>query len=93
MNQPLQIEPIKNFVILVIDTIIIKIQSPSKYLNTVIKHECSHHCFLFDESIQCTHVYVLTFTGFARAMSVNGSGQFTDYVATRWYRSPELLLG
>lgn len=31
--------------------------------------------------------------GFARAMSVNGSGQFTDYVATRWYRSPELLLG
>lgn len=31
--------------------------------------------------------------GFARAMTVNGSGQFTDYVATRWYRSPELLLG
>lgn len=31
--------------------------------------------------------------GFARAMTVNGSAQFTDYVATRWYRSPELLLG
>ena len=31
--------------------------------------------------------------GFARAMTVNTSGQFTDYVATRWYRSPELLLG
>ncbi|XP_058941068.2 cyclin-dependent kinase-like 5 [Pocillopora verrucosa] len=31
--------------------------------------------------------------GFARAMTVKGSGQFTDYVATRWYRSPELLLG
>ncbi|KAL9972041.1 hypothetical protein ACROYT_G018280 [Oculina patagonica] len=31
--------------------------------------------------------------GFARAMTINSSGQFTDYVATRWYRSPELLLG
>ncbi|KAK3701730.1 hypothetical protein QZH41_018893 [Actinostola sp. cb2023] len=31
--------------------------------------------------------------GFARAMTTNGSAQLTDYVATRWYRSPELLLG
>ncbi|CAB3980727.1 cyclin-dependent kinase-like 5 isoform X2 [Paramuricea clavata] len=31
--------------------------------------------------------------GFARAMSSNSSAPFTDYVATRWYRSPELLLG
>ncbi|XP_057314086.1 cyclin-dependent kinase-like 3 isoform X2 [Hydractinia symbiolongicarpus] len=31
--------------------------------------------------------------GFARAVSDSGSGQYTDYVATRWYRSPELLLG
>ncbi|KAI3418851.1 Cyclin-dependent kinase-like 1 [Globodera pallida] len=29
--------------------------------------------------------------GFARIMSVNEI--FTDYVATRWYRSPELLVG
>jgi cyclin-dependent kinase-like len=29
--------------------------------------------------------------GFARTMSVGG--RYTDYVATRWYRSPELLVG
>ena len=50
----------------------------------------AHHCYLFDEH---TSMFALTFAGFARAMTVNGSGQFTDYVATRWYRSPELLLG
>lgn len=38
-------------------------------------------------------VHHLIIAGFARAMTVKGSGQFTDYVATRWYRSPELLLG
>lgn len=38
-------------------------------------------------------VHHLIVAGFARAMTVKGSGQFTDYVATRWYRSPELLLG
>eukprot|EP00118_Oscarella_pearsei_P015051 m.133027 g.133027 ORF g.133027 m.133027 type:complete len:701 (+) comp38097_c0_seq5:59-2161(+) len=31
--------------------------------------------------------------GFARTMSTHGSVPFTDYVATRWYRAPELLLG
>lgn len=29
--------------------------------------------------------------GFARTMSIGG--KYTDYVATRWYRSPELLVG
>ncbi|XP_066928896.1 cyclin-dependent kinase-like 5 isoform X2 [Clytia hemisphaerica] len=31
--------------------------------------------------------------GFARSITDSGTGQYTDYVATRWYRSPELLLG
>ncbi|XP_071786349.1 uncharacterized protein [Asterias amurensis] len=31
--------------------------------------------------------------GFARNLGGNGTGNYTDYVATRWYRSPELLLG
>ncbi|ELT94328.1 hypothetical protein CAPTEDRAFT_145467 [Capitella teleta] len=31
--------------------------------------------------------------GFARNLHKNGSANYTDYVATRWYRSPELLLG
>ena len=30
--------------------------------------------------------------GFARSVA-NRTGPYTDYVATRWYRSPELLLG
>ena len=30
--------------------------------------------------------------GFARALSPSG-GAYTDYVATRWYRAPELLVG
>lgn len=31
--------------------------------------------------------------GFARTIQTRDSqGQLTDYVATRWYRSPELLL-
>ena len=31
--------------------------------------------------------------GFARTLSSVDYGSLTDYVATRWYRSPELLLG
>ncbi|CAD7971380.1 unnamed protein product [Amoebophrya sp. A120] len=31
--------------------------------------------------------------GFARTMSKTSSSELTDYVATRWYRAPELLLG
>lgn len=30
--------------------------------------------------------------GFARILSKNNAGGLTDYVATRWYRAPELLL-
>jgi cyclin-dependent kinase-like len=31
--------------------------------------------------------------GFARTNSATEGGELTDYVATRWYRAPELLLG
>ncbi|XP_077864308.1 uncharacterized protein LOC100378564 [Saccoglossus kowalevskii] len=31
--------------------------------------------------------------GFARNLTGSGNANYTDYVATRWYRSPELLLG
>jgi cyclin-dependent kinase-like len=31
--------------------------------------------------------------GFARMVTASDFGSLTDYVATRWYRSPELLLG
>jgi hypothetical protein len=36
---------------------------------------------------------ILSLAGFARSLHKNGSANYTDYVATRWYRSPELLLG
>uniref|UniRef100_A0A669Q3L7 Cyclin-dependent kinase-like 5 n=1 Tax=Phasianus colchicus TaxID=9054 RepID=A0A669Q3L7_PHACC len=32
-------------------------------------------------------------TGFARNLSEGSNANYTEYVATRWYRSPELLLG
>lgn len=31
--------------------------------------------------------------GFARNLSEGTDANYTEYVATRWYRSPELLLG
>lgn len=31
--------------------------------------------------------------GFARMIGPEGGGAMTEYVATRWYRAPELLLG
>lgn len=31
--------------------------------------------------------------GFARSLKQNASAVYTDYVSTRWYRSPELLVG
>lgn len=31
--------------------------------------------------------------GFARSVQLKAGERMTDYVATRWYRSPELLIG
>jgi cyclin-dependent kinase-like len=31
--------------------------------------------------------------GFARGIRVDSNFQYTDYVSTRWYRAPELLVG
>lgn len=31
--------------------------------------------------------------GFARSLSKKRDAVYTDYVSTRWYRSPELLVG
>lgn len=35
----------------------------------------------------------LLLPGFARNLSEGTDANYTEYVATRWYRSPELLLG
>lgn len=39
------------------------------------------------------HTLKLCDFGFARTVSSDDMGNLTDYVATRWYRAPELLLG
>lgn len=31
--------------------------------------------------------------GFARTLNKSDNHKFTDYVSTRWYRAPELLVG
>lgn len=36
---------------------------------------------------------ILLILGFARLVSYADDPHYTDYVATRWYRAPELLLG
>jgi len=37
-------------------------------------------------------LFVFVCVGFARNIT-HSAANYTDYVATRWYRSPELLLG
>eukprot|EP01137_Pigoraptor_chileana_P016535 Opistho-2@73444 len=43
--------------------------------------------------ISSDYVLKLCDFGFARTLAPKGGGRYTDYVATRWYRAPELLLG
>lgn len=39
------------------------------------------------------HIFMFLLPGFARNLSEGTDANYTEYVATRWYRSPELLLG
>lgn len=53
---------------------------------------------MFSSELVCNQMIdnvgnLLSYSGFARAITGSGTGQYTDYVATRWYRAPELLLG
>jgi len=50
------------------------------------------YLILFITAIRCDLSLKLCDFGFARTMPTK-MGDMTDYVATRWYRSPELLLG
>ncbi|EMP25675.1 Cyclin-dependent kinase-like 5 [Chelonia mydas] len=47
------------------------------------------------ENLLISHCDVLKLCdfGFARNLSEGSNANYTEYVATRWYRSPELLLG
>jgi cyclin-dependent kinase-like len=51
-------------------------------------------CFISISSLRSRLSFAsMCLTGFARTISSRGGQVLTDYVATRWYRSPELLLG
>ncbi|XP_072040924.1 uncharacterized protein [Amphiura filiformis] len=59
------------------------------HMNDIIHRDIKPENLLISED----DVLKLCDFGFARNLGGNGSGNYTDYVATRWYRSPELLLG
>ncbi|EDO41721.1 predicted protein [Nematostella vectensis] len=61
--------------------------------NGVPAHRVRNYIFQLIKAIKWCHQNDVIHRGFARAMTVNSSAQLTDYVATRWYRSTELLLG
>jgi len=62
-------------------------------VNFCHKHNCIHRD-VKPENILITknHVVKLCDFGFARLLTGPGD-EYTDYVATRWYRAPELLVG
>ena len=61
-------------------------------------HWCHHHDIIHRDIkpenllVNSDHTLKLCDFGFARTVA-EGEAQLTDYVATRWYRAPELLLG
>ncbi|CAJ0558101.1 unnamed protein product, partial [Mesorhabditis spiculigera] len=56
----------------------------------------AHNCIHRDvkpENILLTKSDVVKLADFGFARIINNTEMYTDYVATRWYRSPELLVG
>lgn len=45
------------------------------------------------ENILVTNNNLIKLCDFGFARTLNMEGIYTDYVATRWYRSPELIVG
>jgi len=62
-------------------------------VNFCHKHDCIHRDVKPENILITKHsVIKLCDFGFARLLT-GPSDYYTDYVATRWYRSPELLVG
>lgn len=59
------------------------------HMNDMIHRDIKPENVLVTENNTCK----LCDFGFSRNVPTNKVGQLTDYVATRWYRAPELLLG
>ncbi|XP_044730258.1 cyclin-dependent kinase-like 4 isoform X2 [Chrysoperla carnea] len=56
------------------------------------KHNCIHRD-IKPENILLTHNGVVKLCDFGFARMLSPGENYTDYVATRWYRAPELLVG
>ncbi|XP_063689509.1 cyclin-dependent kinase-like 4 isoform X2 [Bolinopsis microptera] len=55
-------------------------------------HNCIHRD-VKPENILVTKSGIVKLCDFGFARLLNGEEEYTDYVATRWYRAPELLVG
>ncbi|KAL5270111.1 hypothetical protein ACHWQZ_G000988 [Mnemiopsis leidyi] len=55
-------------------------------------HNCIHRD-VKPENILVTRSGIVKLCDFGFARLLNGDEEYTDYVATRWYRAPELLVG
>ncbi|XP_069763895.1 cyclin-dependent kinase-like 1 [Narcine bancroftii] len=69
------------------------IQQTLQAINFCHKHNCIHRDVKPENILIAKHgVIKLCDFGFARILTGPGD-DYTDYVATRWYRAPELLVG
>uniref|UniRef100_A0A669DUD4 Cyclin dependent kinase like 5 n=1 Tax=Oreochromis niloticus TaxID=8128 RepID=A0A669DUD4_ORENI len=61
--------------------------------NGVPSEKARSYIFQLIKAIHWCHKHDIVHRGFARNLSEGTDANYTEYVATRWYRSPELLLG
>jgi len=61
-------------------------------VNFCHQHNCIHRD-VKPENILITEKGVIKLCDFGFARMLNKNDEYTDYVATRWYRAPELLVG
>ncbi|EPY77137.1 cyclin-dependent kinase-like 5-like protein [Camelus ferus] len=61
--------------------------------NGVPPEKVKSYIYQLIKAIHWCHKNDIVHRGFARNLSEGNNANYTEYVATRWYRSPELLLG
>ncbi|XP_078415516.1 cyclin-dependent kinase-like 5 isoform X2 [Cetorhinus maximus] len=61
--------------------------------NGVQPEKVRNYIYQLIKAIHWCHKNDIVHRGFARNLSEGSNANYTEYVATRWYRSPELLLG
>ncbi|EDV29453.1 uncharacterized protein TRIADDRAFT_19575 [Trichoplax adhaerens] len=77
-----------------VDELVVKkiIWQTLQAVNFCHKHNCIHRD-VKPENILITKTGVIKLCDFGFARVLNPGDDYTDYVATRWYRAPELLVG